>query len=138
MYLVRFHILWLVQLPEKNFVMQLLILSQSPRTNIRKSRGNHLLLCTVHTYLILLSAVLVTTSAPCSKSNGILFANLNILRPWKQVLYALSVTEIVTLVWEQNKTSINIAQSIKWLIRNHPTSHNLGGGSRGRWYYHNP
>jgi hypothetical protein len=38
----------------------------------------------VHTYLILLSAVLVTTSAPCSKSSGILLAKRNIFKPWKK------------------------------------------------------
>ena len=33
------------------------------------------------TYLILFTAVLVMTSAPCSKRSGILFANLKIFRP---------------------------------------------------------
>lgn len=43
-------------------------------------------------YLILFSAVLVTTSPPCSKRSGIRFANRKIFKPWNLLsLYMLSM-----------------------------------------------
>lgn len=73
------------------FLEQLLAPILSITFQIEENKRNQS--ASVHTYFILLIAVRVTTSAPCSKSKGILFANRNIFRPWKHELLCFITDE---------------------------------------------
>lgn len=73
----------LFKLASSILITKVLIYQTIHSPNPKRSHKRNIRNCYT-TYLILLRAVLVTTSAPCSKRSGIRFANRKIFKPYNR------------------------------------------------------